>query len=195
MNTAQPKPRRRWYQFRLRTLLVVVTLAGCGLGWLGIKVLEARQQQAAVAAIENLGGHVRYDYEFTTIGGRELVDEPPRPAWLRALLGDDFFRSVVEVDLSETRATAADFERLKSFDKLKGFWAYRTQLGNADLEHLRGLTQLETLDLRQTQVSDTGLECINPLTQLKSLSLAGTDVTDAGVAKLRTALPHCKITR
>jgi len=29
-NAAQPKARRRWYQYSLRTLLIVVTLAGCG---------------------------------------------------------------------------------------------------------------------------------------------------------------------
>ena len=31
-NAAQPKSRRRWHQYGLRTLLIVVTLAGCGFG-------------------------------------------------------------------------------------------------------------------------------------------------------------------
>jgi hypothetical protein len=31
-NAAKPKSRRRWYQYSLRTLLIFVTLAGCGLG-------------------------------------------------------------------------------------------------------------------------------------------------------------------
>ena len=31
-NAAQPKARRRWYQYSLRSLLIFVTLAGCGFG-------------------------------------------------------------------------------------------------------------------------------------------------------------------
>ena len=31
-NAAKPKARRRWYQYSLRTLLIFVTLAGCGFG-------------------------------------------------------------------------------------------------------------------------------------------------------------------
>ena len=44
---AEPKPKahRRWYQFSLRTLLIFVTLAGCGFGWLGKEVWEARRSK------------------------------------------------------------------------------------------------------------------------------------------------------
>jgi hypothetical protein len=55
-NAAKPKLRRRWYQYGVRTLLTMVTLTGCGLAWLGVKVQEARQQQAAVAAVLGLLG-------------------------------------------------------------------------------------------------------------------------------------------
>ena len=42
-----PKPRRRWLQFSLRMLLVQVLLISVPLGWLGMKMREAREQQAA----------------------------------------------------------------------------------------------------------------------------------------------------
>jgi hypothetical protein len=36
INTAEPqKPRRRWFQFRLRLLLIVVTLVGSMCGYFG----------------------------------------------------------------------------------------------------------------------------------------------------------------
>src|SRR5579863_4668922 len=63
-NLAQPKARRRWFQFSLRTLLIGVTLAGCGFGWLGVKVREARRQAAIVASITKRGAAVLYDYDF-----------------------------------------------------------------------------------------------------------------------------------
>ena len=98
-NAAQPKARRRWYQYRLRTLLIGVTLAGCVFGWLGIRAREVRQQKAAVEAIQKLGGAVRYDYEIDRDELPVANPTPNGPAWLRSLLGDDFFRSVYAVSL------------------------------------------------------------------------------------------------
>ena len=50
------KPRRRWFQYSLRTLLVLVTVLCV---WLGVTVNRARKQREAVAAIQELGGTVR----------------------------------------------------------------------------------------------------------------------------------------
>src|SRR5262245_12117282 len=47
------KPKRRWLQFSLRTMLVVMTLASVGLGWLAYERNEVRKRQEAIAAIEN----------------------------------------------------------------------------------------------------------------------------------------------
>lgn len=41
------KPTRRFFQFKLRTLLVLVTLVSLGLGWFAIKLNEARRQREA----------------------------------------------------------------------------------------------------------------------------------------------------
>src|ERR1700676_2985640 len=88
--TAVKRPPRRWYQYSLRTLLIFVTLVGSGLGWLGMKMREARQQQAAVVAIESAGGRVQYDYQYDAKGVYDAYAAPPGAAWLHALLGDDF---------------------------------------------------------------------------------------------------------
>jgi hypothetical protein len=50
-NAAKPNAKRRWFQFGLRTLLILVTLACCGLGWFGTKIHKARRQQAATMVI------------------------------------------------------------------------------------------------------------------------------------------------
>jgi len=57
------KPKRRWCQFSLRTLLVVVLLAGLGLGVVGRKLDQARKQvrtkQTAVAELKKSGATLR----------------------------------------------------------------------------------------------------------------------------------------
>ena len=39
---ATTKPNRRWYQFRLKTLLVVVMLIAVTVGWIGFRMHRAR---------------------------------------------------------------------------------------------------------------------------------------------------------
>ena len=92
---AAPKLKRRWYQFRLRTLLLFVLVCGVLLGWLGLVVKCVHDQQEVVSRIQTLGGGVRYDYEYC---GDQLVPHPspPGPAILRAVLGDTAFRALSE---------------------------------------------------------------------------------------------------
>jgi len=56
-----PKPRRRWLQFSLRTLMVLMMVVGCGARWLAHEVERVRAQQRAAAAIEKLGGRVGHE--------------------------------------------------------------------------------------------------------------------------------------
>jgi len=194
-NAGQPKSRRRWYQYSLRTLLIVVTLAGCGFGWLGWKVREARQQQSAVAVIEKLGGRVIYDYGFDSQGNELPTATPPGPAWLRSLVGDDCFRCVCCVYLDITPGKSADLQYLKCFTHLNNLEISDTQAADGGLEYLKGLAELGYLRIRGPQVTDAVLEHLKCLTQLKLLTLDGTQVTDAGLANLQQALPGCEIDR
>lgn len=41
--TAAPKPRRRWFQFSLRTLMVLATLSAIACGWYADRVRRAKQ--------------------------------------------------------------------------------------------------------------------------------------------------------
>jgi len=55
------------------------------------------------------------------------------------------------------------------------------------------LDEVEQVYLVTNHVTDAGLAHLQGLTSLRELRLRGTQVTNAGVAKLRQALPNCKI--
>ena len=170
------KPRLRWYQFSLRSLCLVMLLACIGMSWVGFKIQSARRQREAVEAIERSGGVVMYDYQKNSAGHLIKGAQPSHPQWLRRLLGDDFFASVVGAGLNRSIFSAS-------------------QATDADLEHLKRFSQLQVLALDRTQVTDAGLEHLKGLTQLQRLSLDRTQVTDEGVKKLQQVLPKCQIMR
>ncbi len=185
----EPKCKRRWFQFSLRSLLIFVTLVGCGLGWLGFKVRAASRQQANVAAIVKLGGSVEYDYDNDAQGNRVPNPTPPGPKWLRGLLGDDFFRDVTGCDLTDKPVTDAELKHVANFAKLKWLFLDGTQVTDAGLEQLEGLTELTELSLVRTQITEAGLEHLKGLTQLEELHLYGTQVRRQ---ERRSFSRHCR---
>jgi hypothetical protein len=168
--------KRRRFQYSLRTLLVFVTLCALACSWLAVKMRRAeRQRAAATAVLEKLErGGVHWD---------ERASQWPR--WLRRVLGDDFFNSVVEVDLHETGVSDAELEHLEGLDQLQTLRLYGTNVSDAGLEHLKGLNQLQTLELYDTNVGDAGLEHLKGLSRLQLLALTHTKVTDAGLEHLK----------
>ena len=63
-----PQPKLRWYQYRLRTLFVLMFAVALGMGLLATPLQRAREQRQAVEAIKKLGGSVAYDYEHDASG-------------------------------------------------------------------------------------------------------------------------------
>jgi hypothetical protein len=174
----QVRPRRRWLQYSLRWLLVIVTLSCVGLGLL---VNRAERQRRAVAAIRESGGLVGYDFEEPSSPVPAVRGESPGPDWLCRLLGVDYFAAVTKVYLP-ARATDATAAHLSGLTSLQGLTLAGTEVTDAGLAHLRGLTSLQYLHLGDTQV--VGLADLRGLTSLHSLYLRGTQVTDAGLAHL-----------
>jgi predicted negative regulator of RcsB-dependent stress response len=49
-----PKPKRRWFQLRLRTLLVLVTLASGAFGWVAWELDQRRREKVAIVWVEKM---------------------------------------------------------------------------------------------------------------------------------------------
>jgi Leucine-rich repeat (LRR) protein len=167
---ARLKSKRRWFQFRLRTLLLLTTASAIAT-WQWTRYVEPyRTQRRAAAALEELGAIV-------------TVEPADGPGWLRMLVGEDNFVSVSSV--VEGEVSDRDLDRLKNVIHLRKLAPPDTQITDAGLEHLKNLTNLKRLFLDDTQITDAGLEHIKNLKKLEMLALTDTQITDAGLEHLK----------
>jgi hypothetical protein len=200
-------------QFRLRTLLIAITVLCVPLAWIALPMIQKRRERAVILQLEALGGTVHYDWQGTgrkwkAWQERKQDSEPNGPTSLRRLLGDDFFCHVQYVHLQPRRRpfigdirpfdtlpadTDDDLRLVATFRKLEELDLSNAEIGDEGLVHLRGLIYLRTLDLSGTNVTDAGLRHVKSLAALKDLDLYETKTTRAAVDDLAKALPECAI--
>ena len=160
------KPRRRWWQISLRTLLILAL----GLSWF---VIRGERQRRSVASFEAMGGVVFYDTPE-----ERFLD-------LTRWLPRDYLDNVTHVRLVGHRMTDAGAAHLGVLTRLQGVDLRATPLTDAGLVHLHGLSRLKWLNLSGTQVTDVGVAHLQSSGRLETLDLDGTQVTDAGLAHLK----------
>jgi internalin A len=202
----QPLSKNWRYPLRVsvRALMILVLVLAAGFGQI---VRTERVQHAAVAAIKNAGGSVRYDWELKN--GKRIPDAKPwAPQWLVNQIGVDYFGNVVSVILTDTgtdmelayvgrlrrleRLTLVNCKRMTDtgLAKLIGLTGLRTlrfsttPVGDAGLAHVRELVHLEHLHLDSALITDEGLANLKGLAGLQDLTIMGARVTDAGLANL-----------
>ena len=207
------RPSWRYLWFGVRVLSILVLVLGFWLVWI---MHLAKIQREAVAAIENDGGTVLYDWEWDN-GHSVPAGQPRAPRWLVARIGVDFFGHVTVVkSRSPSLAQVGRLNRLQvlhvnflhkntftyfdtELESLKGLTNLSTlqlkyvRVSDAELANLEGLANLSTLHLNGTQVSDRGLVHLKGLTRLSRIEVRGTRVSDAGAKELRRALPGLKL--
>ncbi len=123
MTDASSKTRRRWFQFSLRTLLIVGTLvAGLLVAW-RVYVEPYRRQRETMAYIKEVGG--------------EYKTEPGGPSWLRGLFGDDDFQNIIEISLSGKGVSDANLAHFKGLTNLQSLNLANTQVSDAGIQELQ----------------------------------------------------------
>ncbi|MEN6451088.1 MAG: hypothetical protein ABFC96_11405 [Thermoguttaceae bacterium] len=191
-----PTPKRRWYQYSLRSLMIFGTLCAFACSWFAVKRQQAETQRQAVEALAFSDDRlclVKYDYEVDDKGHWIRCESPPAPDWLLKLLGRDFFATVVEVSNSEMSAEGNGFrgnnirEQIGKLTRLRKLRLYRSNATDADLLHLHDLAQLRELSLFNAQITDAGLRQLTAFPQLQVLAVGSreNDITDRGLETLK----------
>ena len=74
------RPRRRWYQFSLRTFLFLTIVVGGLLAQVSLEVAAARKKSQAIARLQAGGYEVECE-PSSTLGGRWITSFVPRAQW------------------------------------------------------------------------------------------------------------------
>lgn len=172
------RPRRRWYQFRLRTLLIATALIAIVLAWY---TSGPQRQRRAVAAIRSFDGYVQFDYRRNQYVPRPLLD------WV----GEEYFAEVTGVSYEWNRVDDSALEPLEDLRSLQNLVLSESPLTDVGLARLERLSSLQTLNLRGTPISDASLEHLQHLKNLQELYLSETKITDAGLVHL-AAMPQLR---
>lgn len=166
-------------RFRLRTLVIFMTIAGTALAWLGIAVEHGRKQRRAVQRIQQLGGSVIYDFQVRSTGflrgGVNSQATSSVPRVVRQLLGDDLFHGVTDVSL-HLESSHEDLSFLEDLPHLKSLYLDGDTISAEELRHLVHLQELEDLSLRMP-MTDSDLQYLAPLRSLRALYLMGSSST------------------
>jgi len=217
------RTRKPWYQFSLRSLLILVTLCALICSYAGTQLRRYGRQQHALAMIHESGGWVVYDYDVDANGN--VLNATPPDTFLRRIVQrrDHFFGRLfaiyfMEDNLGPTDASDQILAGASLFTNLRELWAtHSTSVTDDGLAHVGKLKHLEVLDLQLTAITDRGLAHISHLpelrelrldctavtdaglirleemTGLRELGLSDTEITESGVQRLQAALPQCAI--
>jgi Leucine-rich repeat (LRR) protein len=140
----KPKPRRRWFQFSLRTLLAVMTLAaGLAVAW-RIYVEPYRQQRQTMKLIEHLGG------SYQTVAA---------PGWLRTLFGQDF-QNITLVNLADCDTPAAYLGQVAALPALETLVVGGQEFTDEHLRPLHRVSTLRGLVLDSTDVTVAAIDAL-----------------------------------
>lgn len=203
-NANAPKAKLRWFQFRLRTLLVITALVALGCGTLGLKWKVQWQRNAFAGKLrEELGAqaqfHVYWDevsrwssrpkhvmFRIRFSGVKQI-----RVSFVRGTLNDEqlarvqpLLGSVEYLDLGHTQVTDHGLKYVGRMTRLTHLELGDTAISDDGTRHFSGLTELKILGLDGTGISGAGIEHLSNLTKLEVLSLGATRVGDAALAHL-----------
>lgn len=192
--TTQPL-QLRWWQIRLKTLLIAMAICCVGFGVFANWIESAREQRAAELAWDALDMQVQYDYHYepdpTSLGGFSYLawsrrPEPPGPAWLTRHFGRDMTANIVAI--FPTTGCGANYEPEEDLyffpDRYPARDHQRAPVWNEQMARLSGLRRLRILDASGGPIDDDGVANLAGLTDLTHLNLGRTEITDQGFLQM-----------
>lgn len=178
MKSMPLRTKSRWFRYRLRTLLALITLTAIGLGSFKAYVEPFESQRRAAQELAAVKAGIEY--------------RPAGPALLRSVFGDKYFLNVVAVHLENRRIAADDLAALAGLPHVERLYLAGTGLTDDGLRHVASLGRLKRLSLWETKISDGGIQHLTGLRDLEVLDIHNTALTDAALEHLRG---HPNLTR
>jgi hypothetical protein len=183
------QPKRRWFRFSLRAMLILTTVLCI---WLGRWIDGARKQERAVRAIEAVDGTIVYDYQFDADGGSWGNDrERLGPKWLRQLIGPHFFETVIDVRLVQRGLTARDKRfadiapHLADLSRLKHLSLWGLSMDDDDFAMVAEYSRAEEMICGMMSISDRSAAQIATATSLRKIGLSGVVISAQGIAEFK----------
>src|SRR4051794_40345731 len=103
MSAMSDKPKRRWFEWRLSTWLVLIGILACAGGWLTSERHFIRERKDFLPKLFAKGGHLEWIEWGVT---------KPIPFWWREWLGDDRPVERIRVPYSHEAALRSEARRL-----------------------------------------------------------------------------------
>jgi hypothetical protein len=190
----------RWFRPRisLRALLLIVAVFGALFAFLAMQWRSARRQEAAVAALQPVGGVGGFDYRLKNHGPDSSSPKQATwvPDWLREPLGRHFFETVRTVvfghpnnpanhpNFPQTRDDA--MEMLQQFPGLRELELFRTDITDRGIEHIEHCHELHNLTFYHNKcITAEAMRSVKKLRRLHTFYSAGTLNSEAGFAHLK----------
>ncbi|MGI8981417.1 MAG: hypothetical protein ACR2FY_19495 [Pirellulaceae bacterium] len=196
-----PKPHRRWFQFRLRTLLIAVTLAALLLGRVAWEREQCRRGEQAIEMLHQKS--VFHDWLMSQNAPSS------RPERLKVILGDDQFRTVRSAIFDGDSLADSDLRQLAVFPNLHSLIIQAPNVTDEGLSHLRGVRgvkqfefsgnrrasgknwhflsgwqQLRFLSFHDSLFDDDDVRTLPALKNLKKLRVSETIISNAGLERI-----------
>ncbi len=173
--------KRRWFQFSLRTLVVVMLLVSLVLGYWGYARRRAQRQWEAVRTIREAGGDVNVNNEY--------IEDPSSDKSLMSELRH--WRKRLEIECPAVTAIKVSLFNqsgkdimpyLRDLPQLKEITLHGDWLDDEGMKGLSGCTNLIHLDIESDQITDVGVLGIAGNKNLQKLRVSSEQLTDRGMA-------------
>ena len=189
-------PKRRWFQFSLKGLLGLLTLAAALSALFGYSLSKWREQLAKRERAEKLnnlivscGGFWDDEGEGVSFAGEHL-SKSKLDAVLRELKAYD---GLTSIHVNATDFDDSHVRHIIPHSALEQINLANTLVTDAGLRELVELKDLTWIDVNNDLITDQGLEELAKLTKLQYLEVRGTKVTTQGIEKLKRRFPELKI--
>lgn len=170
------RSRRRWLQFNLRGVFLLMLAVALGLGWIANERRKVWLEDRAVEEIERLGGNVVRRNDYFHVGNANW-----RRSWREMMFGANVGTPVIMIVIPP----GGRWEVLQHVRFMRSLEYLRTSgvsVSDGEVEEILGATSLKGVDFTATNITDIGAMRLSSLPNLRDLTLDHTAITSESLS-------------